>query len=72
MTRSETEIKGLILCWIFVCRFHGHVGGIVDYATQVSVENTDKKTTKIGILINATFLRTGLKICIKSRNHTLH
>jgi len=54
--RDEVEIKVLILHRIFVYSFHGNEGRIMSYVTFVAVENTGKKTNKMGILINASCL----------------
>jgi hypothetical protein len=43
---------------IFVCGFCCHVGRIVNYVTKVAAKSTSKKTSKIGILINASSLRS--------------
>jgi hypothetical protein len=44
------------MCRIFVCGFCCRVGRIVNYVTKVAAKATDKKTSEIGILINASFL----------------
>ena len=44
------------MCRIFVCDFCCHVGRIVNYVTRVAAKSTDKKTSEVGILINASSL----------------
>jgi len=68
MIRDEAEIKVPRLRRIFVCRFRGQVERLVSYVTDVAVENTDKKTSQMGVLINALFLRALiLKDCFNQR-----
>ena len=47
----------------FVCGFCYRVGRIVNYVTTVAAKSTSKKTSEIGILINA----SSLTLCIEAR-----